>query len=189
MDTSGYFYTKKATLTDENLRVPNTACYSNLWKAIKATIRICANEVKGPGIPPNQRAIDVIAKRNLTLAGVTLAALSIMIGFYKENLYGPGPIIPSLFTAMAVFFLGSQFGYDAENVWEASLADVCQYVGTILLLLSFSIFLSQHYLSGVITLLIVGFAVFVAIVYLARIVITITNHENYSRRKRSGQED
>ena len=45
------------------------------------------------------RIIDAIAKRNLTLAGFTLTALSIMIGFYRDNLYGAGPIIPSLLTS------------------------------------------------------------------------------------------
>lgn len=54
--------------------------------------------------PLKHREVDAVAKRNLTLAGFTLTALSIMIGFYRDDLFGAGPIIPSLLTARSYSF-------------------------------------------------------------------------------------
>ncbi len=139
---------------------------------------------------------DSMAKRNLTLAGFTLTALSIMVGFYEENLSGASAAILSLFVAMVVFFLGSQFGYDAEHVWEARLADVFQYIGIIFLLFSFMPFIFENFQYSVVSLLILGLGLFVIAVYLIRIVSRIfssskriAKENGDTEQKRSGQTD
>ncbi len=117
--------------------------------------------------------IDNIAKRDLTLAGISLTALALMIGFYRDNLNEAGLMIPLLFLAMVTFFLGSQFGYDAEHIWEARLADAAQYVGVMLLLSSFSIFIFQNYVGGLLTLLIFVFGILVIGFYFVRLIIWV----------------
>ncbi len=114
----------------------------------------------------NREFCNAISKRNLTLAGVSLTALSLMIGFYKDNLSAASMLLQTLLFSMLIFFLGSQIGFEAERLWHILLSDLAQYVGTIILMLSFSWFISQKLEGNLYVIFIIG-ALF-SIVYLIK---------------------
>jgi hypothetical protein len=87
---------------------------------------------------------EVISKRNLTLAGFTLTALSLMIGFFKDDLSEATVILQGLFFSMLMFFLGSQIGHEAERLWHILLSDLLQYTGTLVLIGCFSLFVYER---------------------------------------------
>jgi hypothetical protein len=68
-----------------------------------------------------------IAHRNLTLAGFTLTALSITVGFYRENLADGLTLTSLLLSSMLLFFLASQMAYEAERLWHGYTADILHY--------------------------------------------------------------
>lgn len=100
----------------------------------------------------DEKVRNIIAERNLTLAGFTLTALAFIIGFYKENLTGATTLISSLLLAMFLFFLGSQLAHEAEYFWQVFSADVSQYAGVIALMISFYYFTYENLQDKVVML-------------------------------------
>jgi len=115
----------------------------------------------------DRKVCDTIADRNLTLAGFTLTAVTFIIGFYKENFAAATTLLSSLLLAMFLFFLGSQLAHEAEYFWQIFSADVCQYVGVISLMFSFTYFISENLQVTIVMLFPIVFGA-ILVVYLVR---------------------
>jgi len=115
----------------------------------------------------DRKVCNLVADRTLTLAGFTLTALTFIIGFYKENLASAATLLSSLLIAMFLFFLGSQLAHEAEYFWQIFSADVCQYVGIITLMVSFTYFISENLKVQIVMLFPLVFGA-ISVVYLIR---------------------
>jgi len=118
----------------------------------------------------DRHVCEIISKRNLTLAGFTLTALSIMIGFFKSDLSEATVILQGLFFSMLMFFLGSQIGHEAERLWHILLSDLLQYIGTSVLIACFSLFVYER-LGGFFLFFVGG--IIVIIIYLIKAISNI----------------
>ena len=91
----------------------------------------------------DRKVCDIIADRNLKLAGFTLTSLAIMIGLYSDNLSDARLVLVPLLFSMFFFFLGSQIAHEAEFLGEILLADIFQYFGVFSLMLFLGFFLGD----------------------------------------------
>ncbi|MCJ7634501.1 hypothetical protein MUP77_19170, partial [Candidatus Bathyarchaeota archaeon] len=80
---------------------------------------------------------------SLTLFGFTLTTLSIIIGFYKPNLNEAVSIISGTSISLFLYFLGYYIAIESESFWQISVAGLVHYLGTLVLILSFTIFLNN----------------------------------------------
>ncbi len=90
-----------------------------------------------------QEEIRYFSDRNLTLAGFTLTALSLIIGFYRDNFSDAITLIVFLLISMFLFFLASQMAHSAERFWHLFTADIIHHLGVTILLLAFTIFINE----------------------------------------------
>lgn len=107
---------------------------------------------------------NIIADRNLKLAGFTLTSLALILGFYKDNLPEVSIILTPVLFSMFSFFVGSQLAHEAEIFGQILFADILQYLGVASLMLSFGFFLDDKIgtTSGIISFVVID----VALIYL-----------------------
>lgn len=112
----------------------------------------------------DRNVCDIIADRNLKLAGFTLTSLALILGFYKDNLPEVSIILTPLLFSMFSFFVGSQLAHEAEIFGQILFADILQYLGVVSLMLSFGFFLDDKIgiTSGIISFVVIV----VALIYL-----------------------
>lgn len=80
---------------------------------------------------------------SLTLAGFTLTSLSLIIGFYRTNLNDAMWIISGIIISLFSYFLSYYVAMESETFWQLSFAIFLQYGGTLILMVSFAIFLQN----------------------------------------------
>ena len=131
----------------------------------------------------DEKVRNIIAERNLTLAGFTLTALAFIIGFHKENLATASILILPLMLAMFLFFLGSQLAHEAEFFWQIFFADVCQYFGVMALMVSFYHFISKNLQDSILVLFPILLVVILAIFLTKGLWGIIEFYKDYRKRK------
>ena len=86
----------------------------------------------------DRKFCDVVADRNLKLAGFTLTSLALALGFFQEANSATDVILVTLLFSLFLFLVGSQLAHNAEKFYEIFLADIFESASIIILMLQYS---------------------------------------------------
>jgi ABC-type multidrug transport system permease subunit len=106
------------------------------------------------------------SQRNLTLAGFTLTSSSLLITLSQKTIE-ISSLVSLLYISTLIFFLSSLMSYEADYFWQSYLSDILQYLGILILMFSFTIFLNS-YISSYSLQYVTYISFFITILYFIR---------------------
>lgn len=126
---------------------------------------------------------NLIADRNLQLAGFTLTAIALILVIYGNSIQEFAFLLTWLLVAMFVLFLGSFVAHLSENFIQVYFADLLQYIGVIILMASFSIFLADKLENQIIIVLPICLGIFFSIILIRGFLRLVKSYKQYRQKK------
>lgn len=121
-------------------------------------------------IDPGSDVARDLSTKSIRMGGFALAALTFIIGFYKDALTQSLPILSPLFLGMIVFFLSSEVLRTPTKLWHAVLGEFLYYIGLLSIASGFLLFIQKQipqavlpiilFISYIVILILLGIKMF-----------------------------